>query len=48
LAQRYSFALATNQVIEPLASITLRPRRGLWVKAHLRSAVPPIGGTSRE
>jgi len=47
LAQRYSFALATNQVIEPLASITLRPRHGLRVTAHVRSVEPPVNDANR-
>jgi cytochrome P450 len=36
LAQRFRFALATNDAVQPLASITLRPRQGLHVRLDAR------------
>ena len=37
LAQRYRFTVLPNQTLEPLASITLRPRHGLQVRIDSRT-----------
>src|SRR6202022_913616 len=41
IAQRYRVRLAPNQRIEPLASITLRPKNGIRVELEERAAVAP-------
>ncbi len=37
IAQRFRFSLLTNQSVQPLASITLRPRHGLHVQLESRA-----------
>jgi cytochrome P450 len=36
IAQRYRFSLASNAVVTPLFSVTLRPKRGLPMQLHRR------------
>ncbi len=38
-AQRFRAVLLPNQEVEPLPSITLRPRHGVWVQLQERERV---------
>ena len=37
IAQRFRFTLAPNQRVEPLFSVTLRPKSGLLIHTHPRN-----------
>jgi cytochrome P450 len=48
IAQRYRMRLVPNQRVEPLASITLRPKNGVRVALEERAATPAASGRTND